>query len=123
MRDKHRQGDDCAVAIGDRVNVIVDNILYDGCGDNWSTKHSRWATPKQAAGFVGRDTQVGLLDAPGKVLTWMSGQSAQEWWAHAKHHFEVPGTSHAEPDDTNRTWGAHLWQRGDARLLVFETFC
>jgi hypothetical protein len=103
-----------------RLNVVVDGVLVDREGQEWTTKHSRWATAKQAAGFIGRDAPVGLIEHPGGELLWMHGDAAQQWWAHAKRHFDVPGTSDAEPDQANRTWSAHIWQRGDARLAVFE---
>ena len=98
-------------------------VLWDGQGLEWTTKHSRWATAKQAAGFIGRDAPVGLVESPGQALIWMNGDTAQQWWAHAKRYFEVPGTFDAEPDQENRTWSAHIWHRGDARLAVFETNC
>lgn len=109
------------MADGDRKNDVVDGVLSDAAGHEWMTKHSRWATAKQASGFVGRDTPVGLIGSPGQPLTWMKGQASQEWWAHAKRHFDVPGRVDAEPDASNRTWSAHVWERGDARLLVFQT--
>jgi hypothetical protein len=100
---------------------VVDGVLRDADGQEWTTKQTRWATAKQAAGFVGRDTPIGLLEAPGRPVTWMRGDDAQRWWARARRHFEVPGSADAEPDMENRTWSAHIWQRGDDRLLVFET--
>lgn len=109
------------MADGDHANVVVGDVLWDADGLEWTTKRSRWATAKQASGFVGRDLPVGLIDSPGRPLTWMSGQPSQEWWAHAKRHFDVPGITDAEPDDSNLTWAAHIWQRDESRLLVFET--
>ena len=103
--------------------MVIDGVLWDADGHEWRTKHSRWATAKQAAGFVGREVPVGLVETVGRPVVWMSGDEAQRWWAHARRHFDVPGTSDAEPDDTNRTWSAHIWERGDRRLLVFETHC
>ena len=106
-----------------RVNRVVDGALVDREGNEWTTKHSRWASAKQASGFVGRETPIGLLEAPGRALVWMHGDEAQAWWAHAKRHFEMPGTSASEPDEDNRTWSAHIWQRGSERIAVFETHC
>jgi hypothetical protein len=104
-----------------RRNVVVDGTLFDRDGSEWTTKHTRWANAKQASGFVGRETPVGLVEAADRPVIWMSGDEAQQWWAHAKLHFDVPGALDAEPDDENRSWSAHIWQRGDDRLLVFET--
>ena len=105
------------------LNRVSDGVLVDRDGQTWTTKHSRWATAKQASGFVGRANPIGLIERPGAELIWMVGDDAQQWWAHAKRHFEVPGISHSEPDELNRTWTAHIWQRDDARLVVFETNC
>ena len=102
---------------------MIDGLLWDAQGQEWTTKHTRWATAKQASGFVGRDTPVGLVDTPGRPVVWMSGDEAQRWWAHAKRHFDVPGSIDAEPDEDNRTWSAHIWQRAEGRMLVFETNC
>lgn len=107
----------------DRRSVVIDGVLWDEDGREWTTKHTRWATAKQAAGFVGRDAPVGLLEAVDRPLMWMSGDDAQRWWAHARLHFEVPGAMDAEPDELNRTWSAHIWERGDSRMLIFETNC
>jgi hypothetical protein len=111
------------VADGDQVNVVINGALWDRDGHEWATKPTQWATAKQASGFVGRESAVGLVDSPGRPLAWMSGDDAQAWWAHAKRHFDVPGSLDAEPDEDNRTWSAHIWRRGDGRLLVFETRC
>lgn len=108
------------MADGEHKNSLIDGALWDRNGHEWTTKRTRWATAKQASGFVGRESSVGLVDA-GQTITWMSGDASQAWWAHAKRHFEVPGESDAEPDTQNRTWSAHVWQRGDERVLVFET--
>lgn len=106
-----------------RLNRVLDGVLVDRDGNEWTTKHSRWATAKQVSGYVGREKPVGLIEAPGHELVWMQGEEAQQWWVHAKRHFEVPGTSASEPDEQNRTWSAHVWQRGDKRIAVFETHC
>jgi hypothetical protein len=100
---------------------VTDGVLWDADGREWTTKPTRWATPKQAAGFVGRDAPVGLVEAGGRPVVWMSGSEAQRWWAHARLHFDVPGSVDAEPDAENRTWSAHIWQRGADRMLIFET--
>jgi hypothetical protein len=109
------------MADGDHVNLVVEDVLWDADGQEWTTKRSRWATAKQASGYIGREAPVALLDTPGQPLTWMNGQQSQQWWAHARLHFDVPGTLDAEADESNHTWAAHIWERGDDRLLVFET--
>lgn len=111
------------MADGDRVSALIGDTLWDDAGQEWTTKHTRWATAKQASGFVGRGAQVGLVVSPGQPMTWMSGDDAQRWWGHAKRHFEVPGQVDAEPDGENRIWSAHIWRRLETRLLVFETHC
>jgi hypothetical protein len=109
------------MADAEHKNKVVDGSMWDATGQEWTTKLTRFATAKQASGFVGREDPVGLVDAPGKPVRWMGAQDSQQWWTHARHHFDVPDKAIAEPDDKNRTWSAHIWERGKDRLLVFET--
>ena len=97
--------------------------MWDADGNEWTTKHTRWVTYDQAKSFAKRDGCSGLLDDPGKPVRWMDSDETKTWWAHAKDHFEVPGSSVAEADEHGQTWTAHLWRRADVRLIVFETHC
>ena len=105
------------------ANKLEHDHLWDRAGDEWQTKWSQWASPSQASRFAKRDQGIVVSDGPGEDLRWLSGREAAAWWTHAKGHFEVPGKSSAEPDSSGRTWAAHIFKRGDDRLLVVETFC
>lgn len=111
------------MADGDHLSYIDGDRLWDAAGREWVNKHTRWTTAKQANAFAKRGAVVGLHDSPGRPLRWLDGDQLSAWWAHARRHFEVPGVEGGKPDDHGLTWGAHVWRRGDERLIVFETFC
>ncbi len=106
---------------GSRNRVLGDR-LWDDDGQEWTTRRADWVTAKQVRQLIGRDQRV-LVHSYGRSVQWLGAAAAPQRWSHVRHHFEVPGEHGAEPDDEGRTWGAHLWRRGDARLLGFETFC
>ena len=109
------------MSTGPKRDRVDGDTLWDADGREWSTKHTRWVTRSQANSFAKRDGVAGLLDGPGQPVRWMDASETKAWWAHARNHFEVPGTIGAKPDDHGRTWTAHVWRRADARLIVFET--
>jgi hypothetical protein len=49
-----------AVADSDGVNRLEHDVLWDREGQEWHTKWARWATPKQASSFVGRDQPIAV---------------------------------------------------------------
>lgn len=111
------------MADGDHLSHVQADHLWDSIGNEWTTKHTRWVTAKQANAFVHRAGGGGLLEGPGRPVRWMSAQEMAAWWDHARRHFEVPGSKSGSPDERGLTWTAHLWRRGHDRLIVFETQC
>jgi hypothetical protein len=111
------------MADGDHVSHVEPGHLWDAAGREWTTKHTRWVTAKQASAFARRTAGGGLLESPGQPVLWMTAEEMAFWWAKARDHFEIPGSDFSLPDEHNRTWAAHLWRRGAERLIVFEANC
>lgn len=107
----------------EHVDLVLGDSLWDAEGREFTTKHTRWASAKQAGAMARRNDAVGLVEAPGQPISWMRGVELAQWWAHAKRHFDVPGTVDGKPDEQGRIWSAHVWRRGDERLLEFEQNC
>jgi len=114
---------DDGVADGDHLSRVEGDRLWDADGHEWTTKHTAWVTLKQANAFARRAGGGGLLEGPGQPVRWMLGEEMSLWWKHARNHYEVPGHERARADEPGRWWTAHLWRRGDLRLIVFETNC
>lgn len=101
---------------------MLDDRLWDDVGREWSTSRAAWLTSKDVERWIKRDQRV-VIHGFGQPMQWLEPAEARAWWARAKRHLEVPGQHSAEGDEEGLTWGAHVWRRGDARLLGFETFC
>jgi hypothetical protein len=104
-----------------RKNRAETGILWDDSGQEWTTKHIRWATVQQVKAFLHRDGLVGFIDDRGSV-TWSDSASARRFWAVADGYFEVPGNSGSRLTQPGVTWGAHIWRRGTGRRLAFWMF-
>lgn len=117
LRREHLDADDKG------AEVIDGDRLTDGNGRIWARKHSQWLSPTDASRLLRRGGAVALYDSSEGPVCWLQPDEAAAWWAQAKDHLAVPGSTGAPPDHAGRTYGAHLWRSGTDRLLGVEIFC
>ncbi|MDB5876463.1 MAG: hypothetical protein JWQ07_5905 [Ramlibacter sp.] len=81
-----------------------------------------WASFEDVASLLTAGSPV-VVHGFGRPFRDLAVADAPAFWLRVRDHFQIPGTTSAEPDDEGLTYAAQVWRKEGERLLGFVEFC